>query len=216
MTQPPADSSGVTQRSLKAQQPQPRPSVPKLGGSRLPWWKRKLRQLRGLPVDSTAHTMLPVLMEVFAGFSKIDGEIAEEEIDSSLGFMRYDYPEAIYSELRRIYFDALQKHQDLSARARDLARTLSVEQKILLGVQLYLLISRSENSRQQLVEFYLFMTNLGIAAQAIDIVYQLNAEDKPTDAEFRSTTGQPLEMLRIASHEPCDVLLRSLTAKCSV
>ena len=31
----------------------------------------------------------------------------------------------------------------------------------------------SANSRQQLVEFYLFMTNLGIASQAIDIVYQL-------------------------------------------
>lgn len=213
MSPPPAaEPSGSTQRT---QRPQPRPSVTKLG-SHLPWWRRKLRKLRGLPLDSTAHTMLPVLMEVFAGFSKIDGEIAEEEIDSSLGFMRYDYPEAIYSELRRIYFEALQKHQDLSARARDLARTLTVEQKILLGVQLYLLISRSENSRQQLVEFYLFMTNLGIAAQAIDIVYQLNAEDKPTDAEFRSTTGQPLEMLRIASREPCDVLLRSLTTKCSV
>ncbi len=161
--------------------------------------------------------MLPVLMEVFAGFSKIDGSVMEEEIDSSLGFMRYDYPEAIYSELRRIYFEALQKPQDLSARARDLSRSLTVEQKILLGVQLYLLISRSENSRQQLVEFYLFMTNLGIAAQAIDIVYQLNAEDKPADdGEFRSKGGQPLEMLRIAAHEPCDVLLRSLGEDCSV
>lgn len=161
--------------------------------------------------------MLPVLMEVFAGFSKIDGAVMEEEIDSSLGFMRYDYPEAIYSELRRIYFEALQKPQDLSARARDLSRSLSVEQKILLGVQLYLLISRSENSRQQLVEFYLFMTNLGIAAQAIDIVYQLNAEDKPADdGEFRSKGGQPLEMLRIAAHEPCDVLLRSLGEDCSI
>src|SRR5262245_34435308 len=106
MSPPPADISGLTQRGP------PRPSVPKLG-SRLPWWRRKLRKWMGRPVDSTGHTMLPVLMEVFAGFSKIDGEIAEEEIDSSLGFMRYDYPEAIYSELRRIYFDALQKHQDL-------------------------------------------------------------------------------------------------------
>jgi ABC-type multidrug transport system ATPase subunit/ABC-type multidrug transport system permease subunit len=214
---PPAEPSGVTQsgrtqRTVTAA----RPVVTRLG-ARLPWWRRKWNKLRGVQVDSTAHTMLPVLMEVFAGFSKIDGEIAEEEIDSSLGFMRYDYPEAIYSELRRIYFDALQKHQDLSARARELARTLTVEQKVLLGVQLYLLISRSENSRQQLVEFYLFMTNLGIAAQAIDIVYQLNAEDKPTsEAEFRSSSGQPLEMLRIASHQPCDVLLRSLTSKCSV
>ncbi len=199
-----------TSRSAKA-------SGPVLGGRR-PWWNRTLRRLRGLPPDSASSTMLPVLMEVFAGFSKIDGEIMEEEIDSSLGFMRYDYPEAIYSELRRIYFEALQKPQDLSARARELSRTLTMEQKILLGVQLYLLISRAENSRQQLVEFYLFMTNLGIAAQAIDIVYQLNAEDNPVEEnDFRSKPGQqPLEVLRIASAEPYDVLMRSLSVDCSV
>lgn len=186
-------------------------------GKRAPWWQRMWRRARGLPADPAASSMLPVLMEVFAGFSKIDGEVMEEEIDSSLGFMRYDYPEAIYSELRRIYFEALQKPQDLGARARELSKSLSTEQKILLGVQLYLLISRSENSRQQLVEFYLFMTNLGIAAQAIDIVYQLNAEEKPNDQnEFRTKGGEPLEMLRIASQEPCDVLLRSLSSGCNV
>ncbi|QIF01485.1 ATP-binding cassette domain-containing protein [Roseimicrobium sp. ORNL1] len=212
MPPPPVEPSLPTQR--------PRPVRPVRGsalGGRMPWWRRTLRKLQGLPVDSTSHTMLPVLMEVFAGFSKIDGSIMEEEIDSSLGFMRYDYPEAIYSELRRIYFEALQKPQDLSARARELSRTLSIEQKILLGVQLYLLISRSDNSRQQLVEFYLFMTNLGIAAQAIDIVYQLNADDKPSEeTDFSGKAGQPLEMLRIASEEPCDVLLRSLSSNCSV
>lgn len=136
MPPPPVEPSLPTQR--------PRPVRPVRGsalGGRMPWWRRTLRKLQGLPVDSTSHTMLPVLMEVFAGFSKIDGSIMEEEIDSSLGFMRYDYPEAIYSELRRIYFEALQKPQDLSARARELSRTLSIEQKILLGVQLYLLIS---------------------------------------------------------------------------
>jgi len=182
------------------------------------WLRRWFERLIGRKSDATTYTMLPVLMEVFAGFSKINGEVMEEEIDSSLGFMRYDYPEAIYSELRRVYVEALQKPQDLSARARELGRTLSTEQKILLGVQLYLLISRSANSRQQLVEFYLFMTNLGIAAQAIDIVYQLNAEEGAGGEEddIRSKTGQPLEFLRISPHEPCDVLLRSLSVECSV
>src|SRR4051794_27902646 len=143
MSPPPAaEPSGSTQQ--RTHRVEPRPSVTKLR-THLPWRRRTLRNLRALPLVSTFHTMLSVLMGVVAGFSKIDGEVAEEEIDSSLGFMRYDYPEAIYSELRRIYFEALQKHQDVSARARDLARTLPVEQKILLGGQLYLLISRSEN-----------------------------------------------------------------------
>jgi hypothetical protein len=67
-----------------------------------------------------------------------------------------------------------------------------------------------------MVEFYLFMTNLGIAAQAIDIVYQLNAGDKPPEEGFSSKGGQPLDTLRIGSSKNCDVLLRSLSADCSV
>lgn len=181
-----------------------------------PLWRRLWIRMRRRRPKPAAYSMLPVLMEVFAGFSKLDGEVMEEEIDSSLGFMRYDYPEAVYSELRRVYLEALQKPQDLNARARELGRSLSMEQKILLGVQLYLLISRSANARQQLVEFYLFMTNLGIASQAIDIVYQLNSEERPPDDEFRAASGQPLETLRIASRDPHDVLLRSLSAQCHV
>jgi len=185
-----------------------------------PWWRsfldRVVPSARRRRV--TRNTMLPVLIEVFAGFSKIDGEVEEEEIDSSLGYLRYDYPEAIYSELRRLYSEALSKEQDLTTRAKELAKTLTVEQKILLGVQLYLLISHSASNRRQMVEFYLFMTNLGIAAQAIDIVYQLNAGDKPAEAgePFTGKGTQPLETLRIGSQKPCDVLLRSLSPGCSV
>ncbi len=211
--------------------PEPAPRRSQNGGNgllrRLPadWWRPYLwRQTllgrarrRGVsPLQSGGNHMLPVLIEVFAGFSKLDGVVDEVEIDSSLGYLRYDYPEAIYADLRRLYFEALQKPQDLNQRARELGRTLTMEQKILLGVQLYLLISRSSSNQRQMVEFYLFMTNLGIAAQAIDIVYQLNAGDRPPEDDFTMKSGQPLEMLRISSQEPCDVLLRSLSPDCSV
>ena len=194
--------------------------------ARIPvWWRRALGRLLGKGFigsaeATTANSILPVLIEVFAGFSKLDGDVAAEEIDSSLGYLRYDYPDAIYSELRRLYFEALQKPQDLAQRARELGRTLTVEQKVLLCVQLYLLISQNINhaaaNRRQMVEFYLFMTNLGIAAQAIDIVYQLNAGDKPVDDDFTNKGVQPLETLRIGSQSPCDVLLRSLSGECVV
>lgn len=189
----------------------------------LPWWslKRWEHLLNGQPPISaasatTANTMLPVLIEVFAAFSKLDGNIEEEEVESSLGYLRYDYPEAIYADMRRLYFEALQQPQDLSQRAKALSQTLTQEQKVLLGVQLYLLISRAQQNQRQMVEFYLFMTNLGIAAQAIDIVYQLNAGDKPPEEGFSTKGGQPLDTLRIGSTKNCDVLLRSLSADCSV
>lgn len=176
----------------------------------------KLGAKKSLGSPATANTMLPVLIEVFAAFSKLEGQIEEEDVESSLGYLRYDYPEAIYADMRRLYFEALQQPQDLTQRAKELSRTLTQEQKILLGVQLYLLISRGQQNQRQMVEFYLFMTNLGIAAQSIDIVYQLNAGDKPPEEGFDSKGGQPLETLRIASQPPSDVLLRSLPKERSV
>lgn len=193
------------------------------GNEARPWWHPQT--LKGLwsrrfgggdKAPVTANAMLPVLIEVFAAFSKLEGRIEEEDVESSLGYLRYDYPEAIYADMRRLYFEALQKPQDLTQRAKELSSLLTPEQKILLGVQLYLLISRATQNQRQMVEFYLFMTNLGIAAQAIDIVYQLNAGDKPPEEGFATRGGQPLETLRIASVQPCEVLLRSLSSRCSV
>jgi len=203
----------------------PPPTEPGSGGLRLAawldwrWWRDQwLERFRPLPTATGGNNMLPVLIEVYAGFSNLDGRVEEEEIDSSLGYLRYDFPEAIYSDLRRLYFEALQKPQDLAQRARELGKKLSMEQKILLCVQLYLLISRTGAEQRQMVEFYLFMTNLGIAAPAIDIVYQLNAGNTPLEdgEEPAMRGGQPLETLRIASAQPCDVLLRSLSTDCSV
>jgi hypothetical protein len=75
---------------------------------------------------ATANTMLPVLIEVFAAFSKLDGSVEEEDVESSLGYLRYDYPEAIYADMRRIYFEALQQPQDLAQRAKELAKSLTL------------------------------------------------------------------------------------------
>jgi ABC-type multidrug transport system ATPase subunit/ABC-type multidrug transport system permease subunit len=181
------------------------------------WWQKLFKPNGdGTHPLATQNSMLPVLIEVFAGFSKLDGDVAEEEIESSLGYMRYDYSGDIYADMRRLYFEALQHPQDLGQRAKELSNQLTLDQKILLCVQLYLLISRSLSNQRQMVEFYLFMTNLGIAAQAIDIVYQLNAGDRPIEEEFTTKSGQPLETLRIAADKNADVLLRSISSDCSV
>lgn len=184
------------------------------------WWRKTRERVAGTAPDSgPTRTMLPLLIEVFAGFSMLDGDVEECEIESSLGYLRYDYSEAVYSDMRKLYFEALQKPQELEEQARELSRTLTEDQKLLLGVQLYLLISRSKSSRRQMVQYYLFMTNLGIAAQAIDIVYQLNAGDPDEEVEGTESpekAGQPLETLHIAAQKPCDVLLRSLSPETSV
>ena len=79
------------------------------------WMRRAMRKPRSV---SEGPNLLPLLIQVLASFSKADGVLLEEEIDSSLGFLRYDYPEAVYSELRQLFRQALYEQQDLTAMAR--------------------------------------------------------------------------------------------------
>lgn len=127
--------------------------------------------------------MLPMLIQVFAGFTKLDGRVDPAEVDSILGFLRYDYPETVYTELRQLFIDALGESQDLDAIANKLSRQLPIEEKVLLGVQLYVLISRAGIEKENLITFYQFMTSMGVASEAVNIVYQLNT------SELRYFTG---------------------------
>ncbi len=165
--------------------------------------------ISGKLLVSEGPNLLPLLIQVLASFSKADGVLLEEEIDSSLGFLRYDYPEAVYSELRQLFRQALYEQQDLSAMAQKLGAQLSTERKIMLGVQLYDLISQAGLKQEQVVAFYSFMSQLGMAAQAIDIVYQLNASED-SDPSIYQRGASPLESLSFGSNGRADVTLKSL------
>ena len=153
--------------------------------------------------------LLPLLIQVLAAFSKVNGQVLEEEIDSSLGFLRYDYPEVIYSELRALFRHALNEQHDLSAMAQKLSTQLSDDRKIMLGVQLYDLIAKAETSQEQMTSFYSFMSQLGMAAQAIDIVYQLNASEN-ADPSIYQKGASPLESLSFGRDEAADVVIHDL------
>ena len=162
---------------------------------------RKPRTVAEIP------NLLPLLIQVLAAFSKYNGKMLEDEIDSSLGFLRHDYPEAVYSELRRLFRQALNEQQDLGSMAQKLANDLSMDRKIMLGVQLYDLISKAGSRQEQVVSYYSFMSQLGIAAQAIDIVYQLNAADH-ADASVYQKGASPLEALSLGHNSSADVILK--------
>src|SRR5881398_1048889 len=169
--------------------------------------RRALRKPRSV---SEGPNLLPLLIQVLASFTKADGVLLEEEIDSSLGFLRYDYPEAVYSELRQLFRQALYEQQDLGAMAQKLSASLGTDRKIMLGVQLYDLISQAGLKQEQVVAFYSFMSQLGMAAQAIDIVYQLNASED-ADASIYQRGASPLEALSFGTNSAADVTLKSLS-----
>src|SRR5437868_5927584 len=50
------------------------------------WMRRAMRKPRSV---SEGPNLLPLLIQVLASFSKADGVLLEEEIDSSLAFLRY-------------------------------------------------------------------------------------------------------------------------------
>src|SRR6201987_258396 len=168
--------------------------------------RRALRKPRSV---SEGPNLLPLLIQVLASFSKADGVLLEEEIDSSLGFLRNDYPEAVYSELRQLFWQALYEQQDLTAMAQKLSLQLSTDRKIMLGVQLYDLISQAGLKQEQVVQFYSFMSQLGMAAQAIDIVYQLNASED-SDSSIYQRGASPLESLSFGPNGQVDVMLKNL------
>src|SRR5436853_4352963 len=168
--------------------------------------RRAMRKPRSV---SEGPNLLPLLIQVLASFSKADGVLLEEEIDSSLGFLRYDYPEAVYSEVRQLFRQALYEQQDLTAMAQKLSLQLSTDRKIMLGVQLYDLISQAGLKQEQVVQFYSFMSQLGMAAQAIDIVYQLNASED-SDPAIYQRGASPLESLSFGANGKGDVMLKNL------
>ncbi|HEX8310949.1 MAG TPA: hypothetical protein VF614_06515, partial [Chthoniobacteraceae bacterium] len=168
------------------------------------------RILRKPRTVTESPNLLPLLIQVLAAFSKTGGEVLEEEIDSSLGFLRYDYPEAVYSELRKLFRQALNEQQDLNAMALKLGDELTTERKIMLGVQLYDLISKAGMDQKEVIAYYGFMAQLGMAAQAIDIVYQLNASEDSDKSVYQQ--GQsPLESLAFGHNGKADVVLKGLT-----
>ena len=81
----------------------------------------------------------------------------------------------------------------------------------MLGVQLYDLISQAGLKQEQVVQFYSFMSQLGMAAQAIDIVYQLNASEE-SDPGVYQRGSSPLESISFGNNGQSDVMLKSLGA----
>lgn len=169
------------------------------------------RILRRPRTVAEAPNLLPLLIKVLAGFARVDGRLLEEEIDSSLGFLRYDYPEAVYSELRTLFRQALQEKPDLTAMAHELRGRLSEDRKILLGIQLYDLVHRAGMNTDNMAAYYAFMEQLGTASQAIDIVYQLNSDAMPSRSEFFDANSSPLESVIFGSGEDADVQMRELS-----
>jgi ABC-type multidrug transport system ATPase subunit len=172
-------------------------------------FSRRWRRLVGKPRPVEEQSLFPLVIQVLAGFSKSKDEVVEEEVDTVLGLLRHGFPGGVYEDMRRQFREALGQQQDLNAMGDRLSRMLSAEQKVILGVQLYDIIARSDQSQHQMPMFYSFMDRLGMASQAIEIVHQLQAGEK-ADSSISQTGELPLEVLTFGRDAQADVWLKSL------
>ena len=146
------------------------------------FFRRLLRRPRSV---SEGPNLLPLLIRVLACFSKLNGKILEEEIDSSLGFLRHDYPEAVYSALRKEFRQALQEQPDLDSMAAQAQfptqpRPQDPPRHPALGP--HLPRRAAGRAGRGVLQVH---GGLGMTAQAIDIVYQLNASDASDPGVFQ-------------------------------
>lgn len=160
------------------------------------------------------NNMLPLLIKVYACFAKSDGIIADEEVDYTLDFLRYDYPESFYSELASSYRKELSNAHNIDDIAKNLSSHLSDEEKILLGVQLYVLISRTGLTEDKLGFFRKFMTDMGVVNQAINFVYQLRSDELKIENKSNFNNKKSiLEVLTFGNNKKNDVCLDFIDSK---
>lgn len=175
--------------------------------------KRLWDRLRRRNGSAEEGSFLPLMIEVLAEFAKVDGVLLEAEVDSTLSFLRYDYPDAVYSELRDLYIRALHEEQNLTRIAQKLNRSLSPERKIMLGVQLYDLINKAGARQEQVMAYYSFMSQLDMSIEAIEISNQLSTDEAClASGHCRENVPGPFEVLISGGSEDADIYLRELDA----
>ncbi|MEI7820134.1 MAG: hypothetical protein WCK55_04385, partial [Verrucomicrobiota bacterium] len=78
-------------------------------------FSRGWRKLAGRTRPPEDQSLFPLVIQVLAGFSKNEGEVVEEEVDTVLGLLRHGFPGGIYEDMRRQFREALGQQQDLNA-----------------------------------------------------------------------------------------------------
>src|SRR5918993_6028356 len=91
------------------------------------FFDRAWRRLIGKRRLTEEQSLLPLVIQVLAAFSKSDGQVVEEEIDVVLGILRHGFPDAVYSDLRRQFREALAQQQDINSMAERLSKALQPE-----------------------------------------------------------------------------------------
>jgi len=177
--------------------------------SHLPFGRAQvLRWLRAIPGVGRLRALRPgtdahvgVLVNAFAAFATLDGELSALEADLILDMLRSAFPEVDHGWLGRRLQRAVRNPRPLQNLAIELKTSYDDAGKLALGLQLYTLVDAAGRSERNRASFEVFMRRLGQPEFGTAILREMRGdEEQPSDEDL------PFERL-IFGREGADVML---------
>ncbi|MBC8127642.1 MAG: ATP-binding cassette domain-containing protein, partial [Gloeobacteraceae cyanobacterium ES-bin-144] len=154
--------------------------------------ERVLRWLRAIPgigrlraLRTGADAQVGVIVDAFASFATLDGELSALEGDLILDMLRSAFPEVDHGWLGRRLQRAVRNPQPLQSLALELKNTYDDPAKLALGLQLFTLVDASSRSERNRASFEVFMRRLGQPAYGSAILREMRSDlSEPDDSEL--------------------------------
>ena len=167
-----------------------------------------LRWLRSLPGVGRLRALRPgadaqvgVLIDAFAAFAILDGELSPLEADLILDMLRSAFPEVDHGWLGRRLQRAVRNPRPLQSLAVELKNTYDDSGKLALGLQLFTLVDAAGRSERNRASFEIFMRRMGNPGYGTAILREMRGDvENPRDEEL------PFERL-IFGRDGADVIL---------
>jgi len=182
---------------------------PQIPASRRSWTRERLtRWLRAIPGVGRIRALRPgadaqvgVLVDAFAAFATLDGELSPTEGDLILDLLRSAFPQVDHGWLGRRLQRAVRNPRPLQSLALELKGGYSDANKLSLGLQLFTLVDAAGRSERNRASFEVFMRRLGRPDYGAAIMREMRGDaDDPHSADL------PFERL-IFGREGADVIL---------
>lgn len=148
-----------------------------------------------------ADAQVGVLVDAFAAFATLDGELNQLEADLILDLLRSAFPEVDHGWLARRLQRAVKIPRPLQGLAVELKDGYDDSGKVALGLQLYTLVDAAGRSERNRASFEVFMRRLGRPDCGTAILREMRGDlDAPANTEL------PFERL-IFGRDGADVVL---------
>ncbi len=148
-----------------------------------------------------ADAQVGVLVDAFASFATLDGELNPLEADLILDMLRSAFPEVDHGWLGRRLQRAVRNPRPLQILALELKRIYDDPSKLSLGLQLFTLVDAAGRSERNRASFEVFMRRLGRPEFGSAILREMRGDAEPASGE-----EPPFERL-IFGRDGVDVIL---------